>query len=74
MSTIRGGDHYLHACLRHVQRDPMTNASLRERFGIEAENSAMVSRIIKETLGAELIKPYDPEQGRRHAKYLPFWA
>lgn len=25
---------YLHACLRYVERDPMTNASLRARFGI----------------------------------------
>lgn len=65
---------YLHACLRYVQRDPMTNASLRERFGIEPENSAMVSRVIKETLLSDLIKPFDPEQGKRHAKYLPFWA
>lgn len=65
---------YLHACLRHVERNPMTNGSLRERFGIEAENSAMVSRIIKETIGAKLIRPYDPDQGKRHAKYVPFWA
>jgi len=65
---------YLHACLRHVQRDPMTNASLRERFGIEAENSAMVSRVIKEAIAAKRIRPYDPDQGKRHAKYVPFWA
>jgi predicted HTH transcriptional regulator len=31
---------YLHACLRYVERDPMTNASLRERFGIEEHNAA----------------------------------
>lgn len=65
---------YLHACLRYVQRDPMTNASLRERFGIAAENSAMVSRVMKEAVAQGLIKPFDPEQGRRHAKYVPFWA
>ena len=28
---------YLHACLRYVTRQPMTNASVRERFGIAAE-------------------------------------
>lgn len=65
---------YLHACLRYVQRDPMTNASLRERFGIAAENSAMVSRVMKEAVAQGLVKPFDPDQGRRHAKYLPFWA
>jgi ATP-dependent DNA helicase RecG len=65
---------YLHACLRYVERDPMTNASLRERFGIAAENSAMVTRVMKEAVAQELVKPFDPEQGRRHAKYVPFWA
>lgn len=63
---------YLHACLRYVQREPMTNASLRERFGIEDKNSAMVSRLIKEATEAGVIKPYDPDQKTR--KYLPFWA
>jgi len=65
---------YLHACLRYVQRMPMTNASLRERFGIATENSAMVTRVIKESISEGLIKPSDAEQSRRHAKYLPFWA
>ena len=65
---------YLHACLRYVERDPMTNASLRARFGIDPQNSAMVSRVIRETLEAGLIRPFDPEQGKRHAKYVPIWA
>jgi len=65
---------YLHACLKYVQRDYLTNASLRERFKIEAQNSAIASRIIKDTLDLGLIKPFDPEQGRKHARYIPHWA
>lgn len=65
---------YLHACLRYVQKDYLTNASLRERFRIEPQNSAIASRIIKDTLEAGLIKPYDPEQSRKHARYIPHWA
>jgi len=65
---------YLHACLKHVGRDPMTNASLRVRFGIEEKNSSIISRIIKETMDSELVRPYDAEQGRKYARYLPFWA
>jgi predicted HTH transcriptional regulator len=65
---------YLHACLRYVERNPMTNSSLRERFGISEGNAAMVSRIIREAMDDHLVKPYDPEQGRKYAKYLPFWA
>ena len=65
---------YLHACLRYVERDPMTNSSLRERFGIEEKNSAIASRIIRDAIEDEQIKPYDPAQGKKYAKYLPFWA
>lgn len=65
---------YLHACLRYVERQPMTNSSLRERFGIEEQNSATASRIIREAVEDGRVKPFDPEQGKKHAKYLPFWA
>lgn len=39
---------YQHCVLKHVNRKPMTNATLRERFGIEAKNSSQISRIIKD--------------------------
>lgn len=65
---------YLHASLRYVMREAMTNTSLRERFGIDERNSAQASRIIRDALDARVIKPYDPAQGRRNARYLPFWA
>lgn len=65
---------YLHACLRYVERDPMTNSSMRERFGIVEKNSAIASRIIRDALEDDRIKPYDPNQGKKYAKYLPFWA
>ena len=65
---------YLHACLRYVLRDPMTNSSLRERFGIEPQNSAVASRIIRDALEVGRIKPYDPEQSKKNARYLPWWA
>lgn len=64
---------YLHACLRHVMRDPMTNTTLRERFGIEAKNSAMASRIIRDALDAGVIKPYGDLRGK-HGSYVPYWA
>ncbi|MEP7245056.1 MAG: ATP-binding protein [Gammaproteobacteria bacterium] len=65
---------YLHACLRYVERTPMTNASLRVRFGIEERNSAIASRIIRDALEDGRIKPYDPRQGKKYARYLPSWA
>jgi len=65
---------YLHACLRYIELDPMTNSSLRARFGILEHNSAIASRITREAMEDGLIKSYDPDQGRKYAKYIPNWA
>lgn len=47
---------YLHDCLKHVNSELMTNASLRERFAISAKNSSMISRLLNETCESGLIK------------------
>lgn len=65
---------YLHACLRYVQRDYMTNTTLRNRFGIEEKNSSMVSRVIRDALEAGVIVPYEDTASRKYMKYLPWWA
>ncbi len=66
---------YQHAVLCWVSNKNMTNSSLRKRFGIAKENSAIVSRIIKDTCKAGLIKPVNPEStSRKHARYIPFWV
>ena len=41
---------YLHACLRYVSQDFMTNTSLRQRFGIASKNSATASRMIRDAI------------------------
>ena len=65
---------YLHCCLQYVNRVHMNNTSLRKRFGIETKNSAMASRVIKDALKAEMIKPYDADSGTRALRYIPCWA
>ncbi|KAF0208244.1 MAG: transcriptional [Actinobacteria bacterium] len=65
---------YLHACLRHVNRENLTNASVRERFGIDQKNSATASRLIKEAVAARMIVLFDPEVGNKAMRYVPFWA
>lgn len=65
---------YLHACLKWVVRDYLTNASLRERFGVEEKNKATVSRYIREAVEAGMIKPFDEDAARKLMKYVPFWA
>lgn len=65
---------YLHACLKYVNSEYLTNSSLRERFGIEQKNSATVSRFIKEAVEEGKIVPYDPDAAPKMMKYLPWWA
>ncbi len=65
---------YLHACLKWVLRGQMTNASLRERFGIEEKNKATASRLIREALDAGVIRLVNDEVGDKLRAYLPFWA
>jgi len=66
---------YQHCCLKYTEKEPMSNLSFRERMGIEEENAAMVSRIIKDTLNSGFIKNFNPDStSKKHAKYIPYWA
>ena len=65
---------YLHACLKRVMRDYLTNASLRERFGVEERNKATISRYIREAVEDGAIKLFDEEAAKNQRKYVPYWA
>jgi len=65
---------YLHAVLRYISGEPTTNSSIRERFGIEQQNSAYASRLLKEAKDEGLIRIYDESAGTRVWRYIPFWA
>lgn len=66
---------YQHCCLRWVLKDYMSNATLRERFGIKEGNYSMVSRIIKQTIDAGFIKPSEHDNfSNRNRKYIPRWG
>ncbi len=66
---------YQHCCLRYVMREVMSNQTLRKRFGLADERAETVSRILRDTVDAGLIKPQDSESGsKKYARYLPYWA
>lgn len=66
---------YQHSCLKYVSNEKMSNQTLRERFKIEEKNSAIASRIIRDTIEAELIKEEDPNnKSKKYASYVPIWA
>jgi hypothetical protein len=52
----------------------MTNATLRERFGMDVKNSALASRIINDTIANKKIRCHDESVGPKARKYLPWWA
>lgn len=78
LATMTSADRvracYLHACLRYVMRQDMTNTSLRERFGVEERNRATISRFIREAVRAQVIVPADSEAAPKMMRYLPYWA
>lgn len=65
---------YTHACIMHVQGEQLTNSSLRERFGVPQSSSGSISRLIKEAVKEELVKPLDPTTSNKYMKYIPIWA
>lgn len=65
---------YQHACLRYVNREPVTNTTVRQRFGISDRNTAQASRLLRDTVEAGLIAPFDPSAGPKAMRYVPFWA
>ncbi len=65
---------YMHACLRHVTQEPMTNSSVRARFEIADKNASIASRLLADAVDEGLIVIADPAVGSRSRRYLPFWA
>lgn len=63
---------YQHAALKYVSGQRMTNSTLRERFGIDPQNAAQASGVIRQAVQTDLVRPADPEHPR--AGYVPFWA
>ena len=65
---------YLHACLSYVNREYLTNTSVRQRFGIEVRNRAKASRLIAEAVREGSISPDDPSAAPKQMRYVPWWA
>jgi predicted HTH transcriptional regulator len=67
---------YQHCCLKYMENKKMTNQSFRERMGIEEKNYSIVSRVIRDTITAGLIKGYsiDDAQVKKFTSYIPYWG
>lgn len=65
---------YMQACFAYVNGESINNNSLRIVFDISYKDKYKASRIIRDTLEANLIKPVDESTAPRYMKYVPFWA
>lgn len=66
---------YQHCVLKHVMRESMTNQSLRERFGLDDNQSGVVSEIISAAKQQGFIaQAPGSTSSTRHARYVPIWA
>ena len=65
---------YLHSSLLYVQGELMSNSSLRDRFGLPQTSAGSVSRLIKEAVEKQLIKPYDTDASNKFMRYIPIWV
>jgi ATP-dependent DNA helicase RecG len=69
---LRAG--FYHCILRWLIHDYMSNATLRERFSLADEDYQATSTIISELIHGGRIIPAEEGQGRRNARYVPYWV
>ncbi len=67
---------YWHACLMYSRGESMSNQTLRERFGLPAEQKSTVaiSRLIRECCKEGLIKEEDEDASAKFKRYIPAWS
>ncbi len=65
---------YMQACLAYVNYEAINNTDIRNLFGLSTKESYKASRIIKDTIEAQLLRPLDAVTAPRYMKYIPYWA
>lgn len=65
---------YMQACLAYVNYEGISNADIRNVFGLSDKEMSKASRIITSTIDDGLIKVMNPDTAPRYKKYIPYWA
>ncbi len=65
---------YCHCVVRWLSQDFMSNTSLRERFRLPDNEYQAVSVVISDARKSRRIVEAEKNQGKRNAKYVPYWA
>ena len=65
---------FFHCVIKWLKHDFMSNMSLRERLSLSQEEYQSASTVITESVRAGRIKPAEQNQGKKNARYIPYWA
>ena len=65
---------FCHCVVKWLRLDYMSNTSLRERFSLADEEYTTVSAVISAARKAGRIVKAEEGQGKRNARYVPYWA
>lgn len=65
---------FCHCVVRWIRHDYMSNTTLRDRFSLAKDDYQAVSDVIANARQAGRIVPAESDQGKRNAKYVPYWA
>lgn len=65
---------YLHACIQWLKGKSTTNATLRDRFGLDRKSSSSISRLLAQAVSVGLLKCKEESVGTKAKKYVPYWA
>lgn len=66
---------YQHACLMWEDNVAINNQSVRDRFGLNKNQSSIASRILADAIEMKLIKAADEESvSKKFSSYVPFYA
>jgi ATP-dependent DNA helicase RecG len=65
---------YYCACLCRENRLPLTNDTLRLRFGLGEKDRPVISRLLSRAVSLGRLKIANADSGVRSRSYLPYWA
>jgi ATP-dependent DNA helicase RecG len=65
---------FCHCVVRWLRRDYMSNTTLRQRFSLHDKDYQAVSAVISAARKEGSIVAAGEGQGKRNARYIPFWA
>jgi ATP-dependent DNA helicase RecG len=65
---------FCHCVIRWMQNEYMNNTSLRARFRLPNEQYQAVLAVISDAKKEGRIVPADPQQAKKTARYVPYWA